>query len=357
MPSYRDGRLCCDSAEQCAKLNKNYPLCSELVALSDYSAGTECSAEIPEIPCIGEPTQTCGCNNGGTQTRTCDTTTGTWSSWSTCSSSATCSCDAAKEPKKSETCNRCGTRSRKVECDQTNGEWKTEDWGDCSVRSSSQCGSSGGGGSSNSGSAQSATFYVFSTGYGAYYSGDSAMCGCGCDRGPVMGTQVTQICSDQNAADDICSRGGVGCVTNIPSVNSETISSSSYKCEGWTIVEVTGTGTTASGYGDPCPSGHICADLGGGGSITCSGVSAGSCVTSGCSSVSCCSSTSCSGAGTYKCTSSSGSSCTAVGYASVSGYICSSYAKSNSNVCAGSAYGNSCSGGYGGYGGYGSYGY
>ena len=44
MPSYRDGRLCCDSAEQCAKLNKNYPLCSELTAKADYTSGAECTS-------------------------------------------------------------------------------------------------------------------------------------------------------------------------------------------------------------------------------------------------------------------------------------------------------------------------
>ena len=80
MPSYRDGRLCCDSAEQCAKLNKNYPLCSELTAKADYTSGAECSAdEEPDNtpkPCEGSSTQACGCKNGGTQTRTCDTTTG-----------------------------------------------------------------------------------------------------------------------------------------------------------------------------------------------------------------------------------------------------------------------------------------
>ena len=140
MPSYRDGRLCCDSAEQCAKLNKNYPLCSELTAKADYTSGAECAAnDGPKvIPCSGNSTQACGCKNGGTQTRTCDTTTGTWSSWSACSISDTCSCTGTK-PATSQPCNSCGTKTRPVTCDDTTGEWKTGSWGSCS-KTTSQCG-------------------------------------------------------------------------------------------------------------------------------------------------------------------------------------------------------------------------
>ncbi|WP_432634731.1 type IV pilin protein [Candidatus Avelusimicrobium sp.] len=142
MPSYRDGRLCCDSAEQCAKLNKNYPLCSELIAKADYTSGAECAAggdDGPKvIPCSGSATQACGCKNGGTQTRTCDTTTGTWSAWGDCSIADTCEC-TGKKPSTSETCNKCGTRKRTVTCDATTGEWKKGDWGSCSKTSSSQC--------------------------------------------------------------------------------------------------------------------------------------------------------------------------------------------------------------------------
>ena len=110
--------MCCDSAEQCAKLNKNYPLCSELTAKADYTSGAECAAadDGPKvIPCSGNSTQACGCNNGGTQTRTCDTTTGTWSTWSSCSISDACECTETPEAT-SQACNTCGTQTRTVTC-------------------------------------------------------------------------------------------------------------------------------------------------------------------------------------------------------------------------------------------------
>ena len=135
MPSYRDGRLCCDSAEQCAKLNKNYPLCSELTAKADYTSGAECSAndEPDNTPktCSGSSTQACGCNNGGTQTRTCDTTTGAWSAWSTCSIADTCEC-TGPQPASSQTCNSCGTQTRTITCNSATGEWVPGNWGTCS---------------------------------------------------------------------------------------------------------------------------------------------------------------------------------------------------------------------------------
>ena len=86
MPSYRDGRLCCDSAEQCSKLNKDYPLCSELTARSDYADGVECKADTAgsdDTPkaCLGaQPASSQACNGCGTQTRTitCNSATGEW---------------------------------------------------------------------------------------------------------------------------------------------------------------------------------------------------------------------------------------------------------------------------------------
>ena len=134
MPSYRDGRLCCDSAEQCAKLNKNYPLCSELTAKADYTIGEECSAEEPLKTCEGPSTRACGCKNGGTQTRTCDTTTGTWSAWGDCSIPDDCEC-TDKKPDSSRKCG-CksrGTQTRSVTCDPSTGKWKTGNWSNCPV--------------------------------------------------------------------------------------------------------------------------------------------------------------------------------------------------------------------------------
>ena len=134
MPSYRDGRLCCDSAEQCAKLNKNYPLCSELTAKADYTSGAECAAgeEPDNTPktCEGSSTQACGCKNGGTQTRTCDTTTGTWSAWSSCSIADSCECEGT-QPISSQSCNTCGTQTRTITCNSATGEWVLGSWGEC----------------------------------------------------------------------------------------------------------------------------------------------------------------------------------------------------------------------------------
>ena len=51
MPSYRDGRLCCENEEECLKLNKDYPLCSELIARADYQSGEECAGQSLSIAC------------------------------------------------------------------------------------------------------------------------------------------------------------------------------------------------------------------------------------------------------------------------------------------------------------------
>ncbi|WP_428077943.1 prepilin-type N-terminal cleavage/methylation domain-containing protein [Candidatus Avelusimicrobium alvi] len=131
MPSYADGRICCENEAECAKLNKDYPLCSALMARADYRSGAECAGEPEEKQCTGSSTQSCGCNNGGTQTRTCDTSTGTWSGWSACSISDACECTGTK-PEESQTCNDCGTQTRSVTCDTATGQWKTGNWNTCS---------------------------------------------------------------------------------------------------------------------------------------------------------------------------------------------------------------------------------
>ncbi len=67
MPSYRDGRLCCESAEECAKLNKDYPLCSSLIVRADYQSGAECAGvatpmpPVPVDPCDTDPNQPACC--------------------------------------------------------------------------------------------------------------------------------------------------------------------------------------------------------------------------------------------------------------------------------------------------------
>ena len=135
MPSYRDGRLCCDSADQCAKLNKNYPLCAELTAKADYMNGVECTAGMPEPDdtpkaCLGEPARKCGCKKSGMQTRSCDTTTGAWSEWGSCSVSDSCECTGEQPPSRKD-CSSCGTQTRTVTCDASTGEWVPGAWGIC----------------------------------------------------------------------------------------------------------------------------------------------------------------------------------------------------------------------------------
>lgn len=89
MPSYADGRVCCEGAE-CNKLNKDYPSCAELEAKPDYKLATQCKAELPTCDnshTEGEiSTQTaCGC---GTATYTRWTCNG--SAWITYQDASSC---------------------------------------------------------------------------------------------------------------------------------------------------------------------------------------------------------------------------------------------------------------------------
>ena len=68
MPSYADGRICCDG-EECSKLNKEYLSCTELQAKPDYQQATACAAEIPSV---SEPETTPACENGAEKTETCN---------------------------------------------------------------------------------------------------------------------------------------------------------------------------------------------------------------------------------------------------------------------------------------------
>lgn len=138
MPSYRDGRLCCENAEACGHLNKDYPQCAPLTARADYESGVECTSTEEGVPptektCPGSAaTRSCGCLGKGTQSQTCNTSTGTWE-WGSCNI-ADCSqveipdpgqeeldpgkkCDMSKKP--SASCGNCGTRN--VSCQA--GEW------------------------------------------------------------------------------------------------------------------------------------------------------------------------------------------------------------------------------------------
>ena len=137
MPSYADGRICCDGAD-CAKLNKNYPSCTGFTyeESPDSCAGTVTPDPEPEpepeptpIPCSGPSTQACGCPKKGTQTRTCNTTTGEWSGWSACSISDSCECTGTKNDRRACTAgDTCGFETRTATCDASTGEWKYGSW-------------------------------------------------------------------------------------------------------------------------------------------------------------------------------------------------------------------------------------
>lgn len=112
MPSYEDGRICCANQTECLKLNKDYPLCSELIARADYQNSGACVEamkegegtlhdEPPVMECSGSDMQRCGCNDSGRQTRVCDKSTGEWGDWSECDA-APCSTTEPEEPKNCE---------------------------------------------------------------------------------------------------------------------------------------------------------------------------------------------------------------------------------------------------------------
>ncbi len=139
MPSYQDGRLCCENEEECAKLNKDYPSCSSLRSRADYLSGVECQGEDTDedtdVKDCAEPrpSNTQSCSNGcGTQTRTvtCNTSTGVWETgaWS---GDCSCECTGTK-PTETQSCNTCGTQTRTVTCDTSTGQWVPGDWSTCS---------------------------------------------------------------------------------------------------------------------------------------------------------------------------------------------------------------------------------
>ena len=130
MPSYADGRICCDG-DDCAKLNKNYPSCTGFTyePSPDSCAGTVTPVEPEKKECSGSSTQTCGCQNKGTQSRTCNTTTGEWSDWSACTISDSCECTGEKKDRQACTAgNTCGFETRTATCDASTGEWEYGAW-------------------------------------------------------------------------------------------------------------------------------------------------------------------------------------------------------------------------------------
>ena len=122
MPSYQNGQLCCEG-DYCGSLNKSYPACSSLAAPSeDACAG--------EIKCQGSAEEPCGCNGAGKRTRTCNSATGAWSEWSTCSAPATCGCSGPDTRECGcDTGNQDDLGHQTRTCNTSTGEWGP--WGAC----------------------------------------------------------------------------------------------------------------------------------------------------------------------------------------------------------------------------------
>ena len=89
------------------------------------------TGEKQEIQCTGSSSQNCGCNGKGIQTRTCDTSTGTWSAWSKCSiDDCSCSDRSYKLAHKSECCP--SQPQSDGDCWTYKWRWETlKDWGEC----------------------------------------------------------------------------------------------------------------------------------------------------------------------------------------------------------------------------------
>ena len=138
MPSYEDGRLCCEDAASCQRLGKNYPSCTDLTARADFHSGEECSPAKKIALCPGPSSRPCGCQEKGVQTRTCDPATDTWSDWGECSIPLTCDCSAVSGPRpapQEQPCPQGGTQSRGFSCDTLTGQWIADPWGDCKQES------------------------------------------------------------------------------------------------------------------------------------------------------------------------------------------------------------------------------
>ncbi len=203
MPSYADGRICCEGVG-CASLNKDYPSCDSFqIASADTSLDTACAPTCTGSPqtractcaagytgtstaeesqvcqsgewawpsanvctstqgctktCTGSAqTRNCSCPGGylpgsstDTETQSCDNGTWTWPSANVCVSSAGCTPDQDCAPDTygsatSKTCGCDGTQTRT--CNRTTGQWSA--WGACQNEKNSKtegtCGCQGNG--------------------------------------------------------------------------------------------------------------------------------------------------------------------------------------------------------------------
>jgi hypothetical protein len=95
--------------------------------------------EVQRSGALRVTSQSCGCNNKGTQTRTvtCNTTTGIWNEpedWGDCTIGESCGCNENDRPKESILKCGCGknkgTMNSTISCDETTGKW-TRKWSKC----------------------------------------------------------------------------------------------------------------------------------------------------------------------------------------------------------------------------------
>ena len=99
---------------------------------SVLGCGSNTTTPSNPTPCTGESSRKCGCYNDGTQTRTCDTSTGKWGSWGACSTqdSNCCSIREYKLANKATCCQ--GTKDSDTDCWQYRWvETYYKDWGQC----------------------------------------------------------------------------------------------------------------------------------------------------------------------------------------------------------------------------------
>ena len=143
MPSYEDGRICCEDVRQCRKLKGRYPSCSDLTSRADFMSGDDFASGRTHPQCVGPAVRRCGCQEKGIQQRVCNPETNQWSAWGKCSIAQGCDCSAisgVQPSDQTQVCNGCGVQTRSYVCDVSSGRWKPGAWSPCS-RAPGECAS------------------------------------------------------------------------------------------------------------------------------------------------------------------------------------------------------------------------
>ncbi len=126
MPSYADGRICCDG-DECDKLNKNYLTCQELQEKPDYLESVGCDATVGACDAATRPAdkvKSCTCGQV-VATTYCDGTTWKYYNFPEC---------PAKLEDETRPCETgTGTRTRTAECNVEIGAWEYGEWSDTCV--------------------------------------------------------------------------------------------------------------------------------------------------------------------------------------------------------------------------------